>query len=80
MPSWWAPLRKSPLGTLIREHLPRETMNAMRNVAKSNGKIQELPMLPQETIDKLVRAVQLDTPKFQELTGLGLPKWDIQSA
>lgn len=77
MPSWWAPLRKSSLGTLIREHLPRETMNAMRNVAKSNGEIQELPMLSQEITDKLVQAIQLDTPKFEELTGLDLSRWDI---
>ncbi len=79
LPSWWAPLRRSSLGTKIRQRLPRNAMNIIKKVVKSKSDIETLPTLSQDIKDRLVEEGRKEIPKFQKLTGLDLSNWHIHS-
>lgn len=79
LPTWWAPLRRSSIGTKIRQYLPRSAMNIIKKIVKSKSDALTLPTLSHDIKARLIQEGRKDIPKFQKLTGLDLSKWQIHS-
>ena len=77
LPRWWGPLRRSSLGRMAREAMPRSLTDQAKKLLARKKNQTLLPVFDEETKKKLADTLKDDADRFRELTGHSFSSWSL---